>query len=170
MVSRHRRLIVFLGFLSLSSSLLAQGSSPPQFEDYPAGVYKGERVAPRVGIGEARTFRTMLRQGAKDGINFAGHYTVVFWGCGAGCLIVGIIDVKTGTVYFPKELNGFGVWYWDKNMEALQFKPRSRLIIMSGYPATEMDRTVPACGLYYYEWTGQALKVIQRLSRNCDRP
>jgi hypothetical protein len=42
----------------------------------------------------------MLREGAKQGPNFAGHYTVVMWGCGSDCMEVAVVDAKTGHVYF----------------------------------------------------------------------
>jgi len=45
-------------------------------------------------------FRTKLREGAKKGPNFAGHYTVITWGCGTDCRLVAIVDARTGRVYF----------------------------------------------------------------------
>jgi hypothetical protein len=152
---------IFFAFL-FATTASAQADNIPRFESYPATVYKG-RVAPvRISTPLARTFRTRLREGSKDGVNFAGHYTVVEWGCGAGCLQVGIIDAKTGVVSFPKELAGFMVWFWGKeDYDALQFKPDSRLIILSGSPATEGDNEGAKTGLFYYEWTGSGLKLIK---------
>ena len=46
-------------------------------------------------------YRTRLREGAAEGPNFAGRYTVVIWGCGTGCAQMGVVDSKTGRVYFP---------------------------------------------------------------------
>src|SRR5687767_1925885 len=118
---------LFINLLSVAS-LAGRGQATPRFEDYSVPVYKGKRAP--VNLKSARgagTFRTRLREGAAQGVNFAGHYTLVAWGCGTGCLSGGIIDAKTGTVYFPKELGGFGVWYFSDspNDEALQFKPQS---------------------------------------------
>ncbi|HEX7956910.1 MAG TPA: hypothetical protein VF508_08215, partial [Pyrinomonadaceae bacterium] len=48
-----------------------------------------------------RNYRTMLREGASAGPNFAGRYTFVHWGCGTGCAQMGVVDAKTGRVYFP---------------------------------------------------------------------
>src|SRR3990167_3664580 len=47
----------------------------------------------------AKTYRTVLTQGAQKGPNFAGHYTVVSFGCGTQCQDNWIIDAKTGTIY-----------------------------------------------------------------------
>src|SRR5262245_33590984 len=33
----------------------------------------------------ARNYRTAIRSGMKSGPNFAGHYTLVVWGCGTSC-------------------------------------------------------------------------------------
>lgn len=135
----------------------------PRFENYAVPVYRG-KLAP-VNLKSAKganTFRTRLREGASKGVNFAGHYTLVEWGCGASCVQVGIIDAKTGRVYLPEQLNGFGVWYWpDTGDEALQFKPNSRLLVLSGSPADESNNANPKSGLYYYEWTGARLKLVK---------
>ena len=145
---------------------LAQTGTTPRLEDYPAPVYKGKPAALKLnGSKEARNFRTRLREGAKEGVNFAGHYTVVQWGCGTACLQAAFIDAKTGAVFFPKELNAFGVWFWDNNEEALQFKPDSRLLIMSGFPASEGNKSDPKSGLYYYEWTGRRLRLVKLVEK-----
>jgi hypothetical protein len=46
----------------------------------------------------ARTYRTKLREGAKAGPNFAGHYTIVTYGCGTQCQDNWVIDAKTGKI------------------------------------------------------------------------
>ena len=74
----------------------------PRFEDYPAReVYKGPIARVRLDSRTARMFRTRLREGATTGPNFAGRYTVVIWGCGTGCAQMGVVDARTGRVYFP---------------------------------------------------------------------
>ncbi|HEX8473086.1 MAG TPA: hypothetical protein VF666_03570 [Pyrinomonadaceae bacterium] len=79
-----------------------QRTSLPRFEDYPAReAYRG-RVAPvRLDHRRARMFRSRLREDSRNGPNFAGHYTVVFWGCGTGCAQMAVVDAKTGRVYWP---------------------------------------------------------------------
>lgn len=46
-------------------------------------------------------FRSVLRDGAKNGPDFAGHYTVVVWGCGADSFSLAVVDARNGKVYFP---------------------------------------------------------------------
>src|SRR5919107_721866 len=83
----------------------AQGRAPsdaPRFEDYPVReVYKGAVADVRLDSRRARMFRTRLREDSRGGPNFAGRYTVVVWGCGTGCAQMGVVDSKTGRVYFP---------------------------------------------------------------------
>src|SRR5919112_705269 len=81
----------------------ARAASPaPRFEDYPArGVYKGRPAPVRLDSRQARMFRTRLREDSRSGPNFAGHYTVVIWGCGSGCAQMGVVDARTGRVFFP---------------------------------------------------------------------
>ncbi len=165
-----RLVLSTLFVLLFTSAALTQDGAVPRFEDYPAPVYKGRVAPPNLSRSkEARVFRTRLREEAKQGVNFAGHYTVAEWGCGAGCLEVAIIDAKTGAVFFPKELNGFGVWFWgDKDYDAVQFKPNSKLLIVSGFPAAETDADEPKSGLYYYEWTGDRLKLVKLVEKKRD--
>lgn len=43
----------------------------------------------------------MLCNGASKGPDFAGHYTVVVWGCGADSFSLAVVDARNGKVYFP---------------------------------------------------------------------
>ena len=51
----------------------------------------------------ARRYKTVLRRGATVGPNFAGHYTIVAWGCGTSCVTLAVVDAGTGSVHFPRE-------------------------------------------------------------------
>lgn len=46
----------------------------------------------------AEKYKTKLMEGEKKGPNFAGHYTVVTYGCGTQCQDNWVIDVKTGQI------------------------------------------------------------------------
>lgn len=74
----------------------------PRFEDYPVKeIYKGPPAPVRIEGRRARQFRSRLREDSRSGPNFAGHYTVVVWGCGTGCAQMAVVDARTGRVYFP---------------------------------------------------------------------
>jgi hypothetical protein len=151
----------------LTSPALAQDGAAPNFKDYAEPVFKGRVAALKLTTPQARGYRTRLREGARRAVNFAGHYKLHTWSCGTGCLQTAFIDAKTGEVFFPAELNGFILCFFDSELvahdleDSLQFQKGSRLIVMSGYPYSERDKAEPKKGLYYYEWTGRELKLLK---------
>jgi hypothetical protein len=150
----------------LTSSALARDGAAPGFGDYAAPAYKGRAAALKLKTPQARGYRTRLREGARRAVNFAGRYKLHTWGCGTSCLQTAFIDAKSGEVFFPAELNGFIACYYgprpvESLEEALQFQKGSRLIVMSGYPAGGREKGQPKRGLYYYEWTGEELRLVK---------
>lgn len=85
----------------------------PNFRDYPVeNIYKGKPAPVDLSSNpKARQYRDALRYGAKLGPNFAGHYTVVMWGCGSPCQNFAIINAKTGKVYMSDITTSFGLSY-----------------------------------------------------------
>jgi len=81
----------------------AHGFVAPAFDDFSVAPSRLKVVKPPdlSSHADARTFRTVLRNGAKAGVNFAGHYTVVTWGCGSPCKRLALVDRWTGQVSFP---------------------------------------------------------------------
>ncbi len=126
----------------------------PTFEQYGVKV-SSAKPKPIVFTGnkDARMFRTRLNAALKDGVNFADHYIVAFWGCGSSCLQGAVIDTHTGIVYFPKKLagigTGFGVGGTEMADEPLQYRKDSRLFVLTGYAA---DSEVS--GITYLVWEG----------------
>ena len=45
-----------------------------------------------------RTFRTNLREAAKEKPNFAGEMILTTWGCGSSCQAVALINARNGKV------------------------------------------------------------------------
>lgn len=82
----------------------------PSFNDFPiSSKFEGEVADVNFSSNDyALTFKTALTQGAKKGPDFAGHYTVVSWGCGTMCQTTAIVDAETGDVYFPYIANSLG--------------------------------------------------------------
>jgi hypothetical protein len=109
---------------------LAKQPAAPRFESYPVReVYKGRPAPVRLDSRKARMFRSRLREDSRTGPNFAGHYTVVIWGCGTGCAQMGVVDAKTGRVYFPP------LEYHDipdvENVDTRGFRLDSRLLVLT---------------------------------------
>ncbi|HEX4964048.1 MAG TPA: hypothetical protein VF173_24695 [Thermoanaerobaculia bacterium] len=115
-----------------SADVFAQ-SNLPHFKDYPVGeVYKGP-TAPLVLTRDDLRFKTRLRWAVKNQKpNFAGHYILTSWGCGAECLMGAAIDAQTGRVYWWN----FTLCCWgadvDDKFNPIEFRPGSRLIVFSG--------------------------------------
>ncbi len=85
----------------MSSASYAE-SSLPDFSTYlvPETKVLKEKPAP-VDLSShegAKTYKTKLEEGAKEGPNFAGHYTVIAIGCGTQCQDNWVIDAKTGKI------------------------------------------------------------------------
>lgn len=72
----------------------------PEFKDFPVStIYKGIPAKVKLSSPDTRMFRTQLRRQAREGPNFASHYTVAEWGCGSNCQTHMIINAKTGAVH-----------------------------------------------------------------------
>ena len=140
------------------------GQKAPTFEQYAARVEKAGKINVNLASHRnARTYRTNLREAAKSGVNFAGHYVVAEWGCGTNCMQAGIVDARNGKAYFPIELEGMSSGACDipDETELTEYKPNSRLLILSGHRGNDANKMQRACGVYYYEWTGTKLRLIK---------
>ncbi len=128
--------------------------------------------------GEQREYRARIRNGVTQGeglwisswkhpintigVNFAGHYFVIRWGRGSDCLMMAIVDAKTGRVYHPP-LSGAGTSL-PVNMDMLgnkgiDFKPQSTLMIVR--IACRVARS--GCGVYYFNWQTNKFTLLKRV-------
>ena len=151
---------IILAATFLSSGEFAQERNAPRFEDYPAQRKFTSKPAPAIiSHPRARLFRTMIRTQAQNKPNFAGHYSLATWGCGSGCRGFAVIDARTGRVYFnPKALNVGTVPFQDE--DSLQFRPSSRLLIISGY--VDGFRGYQSEAKFYYEWKSNRFRLIRK--------
>ncbi len=152
--------LVLLPFAQLSAQegFSADGAieekSAPSFEAYRvAKVFTGTPRPVKLTTSEARMFRTRLRESAKQGVNFAGHYVVAIWGCGSGCASFAFIDAKTGKVYFPP-LSLVGVPI-GQDLDPLLFRKDSRLFRIVG------SRNDQGLGTYFYEWRNNRFRLVR---------
>jgi hypothetical protein len=141
-------LVMFLLQADIAPSL-------PSFQEYSvADIFKGKpALVDLASHPNARRFRTRLREGATMGPNFAGHFTIVTWGCGTMCEELAIIDSQSGKVHFPLKRalsNG------------LCFRLESSLLItdpidqetFEGWKIPDWLKT------HYYNWNGSELNEI----------
>lgn len=70
------------------------------FESNKVPVYNGKLADPDFTSNEdAKMFRTRITEGCEDGINFAGYFTLIYWGCGTSCQYGVIVNRKTGEIF-----------------------------------------------------------------------
>jgi hypothetical protein len=151
-------LIVALGSVGYAQSAV------PTFTRYAAKVEKPKNVKVNLRSHKnANKFRTNLRNAAKGGVNFAGHYILTTWGCGTNCSQSAIIDARTGRVFFPDQLEGAGFGFCElpDDTEPLVHQADSRLLILNGFKGGDLSLNNAPCGIYYLEWTGKNFKQVQ---------
>lgn len=129
----------------------------PKFEDYRVTEqYSGKNAKPVLSTPDEREFRTRLREAAQDKVNFAGHYVLTAWGCGAQCLMGAVIDARTGKVYWlPSK-----ICCWPLEVEKpLDFRIDSRLVILTGSRDEEKQ------GVYYYKFQASHFTLLQAVEK-----
>ena len=101
----------------------------PRFEDFPVKEQISGPTAPLALTRKDTEFRTQLRDAAREKPNFAGHYVLTYWGCGAGCVMGAAIDARTGRVaWLPST-----ICCWPVEVEdPLAFRHDSTLVAMTG--------------------------------------
>ncbi len=142
------------------------------YSRYPARVPEGAitPASPDVRRGKPHLYRTVIREQAAGGPNFAGHYTLIRIGCGAGVVCPAIADVGTGKVFFPPELEqaeALLVDTGDIGVETLNYRRDSRLLIVVGTTNEDPKTT----GMSYYLWQSGKLRLLRFIPerRLCDR-
>ena len=150
----------------LTQVATAQNKPLPRFKDYPAKVFKGKPAPAKISGSRARLFRTVIREGAKEGPNFAGHYTIVIWGVGLNISQLAIVDAQSGKVYFPPNLIQINVPFNISELDAeyaLDFQSNSRLLIVAGgRMGIGNDEEY---GKFYYEWRNNQLRLIHAIKK-----
>jgi hypothetical protein len=138
--------------LFATGACFANGSALPRFEEYPAAVEAVKKPAQaRISDAQSRKYRTQLREASRHAPDFAGHYILATWGCGASCVMAAAIDAKTGSVISLP----FTVSNWPLEVtEPLDYKANSRLLIVRG------SRDEKGNGIYYYEFAGHSFKLL----------
>ena len=129
---------------------------PPRFEDFRVvSKFRGQPVPVNLASHpEARTFRTVLREGAAQGPNFAGHDTVVTWGCGTACQMVAVVDAGDGKVSFATFTTSMGASY---RLDSRLFiaNPPEELKLMSKEYLAGQDLSIE-----YYVWENHKFRLI----------
>jgi hypothetical protein len=146
-----------LRLLSLALVLLATPTlaDMPDFPHFPAEVYSGKVAKPLLDTEDKRMYRTRINEAAKGEVDFAGHYIVAKWGCGASCLSGAIIDAKSGVVTMIPWM--VCCTMWDGDAERIQHRAESRLIVFVG-----MINEEEPDAFHYFEFDGRELRRLAR--------
>jgi hypothetical protein len=135
---------------------LAQTSPVPKFDQFPSQVYDGPVGHLDLSSPNSYSYRTRLRNGAQQPVNFAGHYQLAQWGCGTECITGAMIDALTGQVTFLPTITTEGMEAaMDANFNSIAFRVDSRLIVFSG----QLNET-GVLGTHFYLWNGSAFQHI----------
>ena len=156
-----------LGFVALLASGLAvsqpAGRVEPRFEDFPvAEVFQGAPAPPVLATAMHQRYRTRIRDGAGARPNFAGHYSVIRWGCGSNCQMMAIVDAKTGTIYNPPLAESGMDLYVNLDMLSpaeVDFKRDSSLMVLRN--GCRFARS--ECGVYYFNWRNNKFSLVKRV-------
>jgi hypothetical protein len=146
-------------FIAIVLAAAQVGSATiPKFDDYRIrDIFRGKPELPVLSTAEALRFGTELRRQAAWGPNFAGHFTLTRWGCGAGCVTGAIIDARTGEVWFPKFCveDAFTSEGRVAIHHSTNFQIGSELVVATGV-VNEGD-----AGTAYFRWHGGVLSLIR---------
>jgi hypothetical protein len=155
-----RLFIHISAIILLSCVVIAQDSTQLKFDDFKVtDIFNGKPREPDLSSHKkAKMYHTVIRKGSKSGVNFAGHYNVVIWGCGTSCQAFAIIDVITGKVYFSDELPFISWGGWWESEYGLKFRADSNLLIVYGR-CEEKDPK----GIFYFVWAENKLRLIKSI-------
>ena len=124
---------------------------PVDFSDY--SVETSRQTLQRVDVDshpDAISFRSRFNALVGRHANFAGHYLLLYWGCGTECQQFSIVDVKTGQVSMNEA--------WSTSL-GLCFRADSALLITNPGASGSMRMESR-----YYQWDGKQLTPLGRVS------
>jgi hypothetical protein len=161
---RLLKLLAYVALLLLASRAAPASQEPnerqvpPAFQEYavPVATIRNPRLDLKSNpIGN--TFRTVLRRGVREmGVNFAGWYCLVEWGCGSNCRLFAIVDLRNGRIYHDSTF---------MLLRGAQYRADSALFVANPpYPdAANFLADIPTS---YWVWQNRALSCLYP-SRAC---
>lgn len=157
-----------------------QNKKIPQFKDYPSDkTIDFKEILPSKILGSDNEQNSAWLEAIKhvyknDSINFAGHYLFVWrGGCGTECHRALIVDLQTGKIYTPIELdlvlanvNSLPKSLCQKldvncNEDTFSFKKDSNLIVIIG----QLGEGTNKRGIYHMKWENNQLKLISKVEK-----
>jgi hypothetical protein len=128
----------------------------------PAARLHKPAAKPDVSSGRAHHYRTRLREEAKEGANYNGHFRVAMWGCGSNCMEWAIIDLATGRVWMSEEQVES---YWSADFDNvnvpdwMEYYKNSSLLYLHDWTGRRKDRTFDRRRVYV--WKNGAPRLVR---------
>ena len=147
--------LVKLSFAVLVSAGTVVAQQLP-FQRFPAIVHCAKPAPLRLETPLAQEHASKIRAAVHRCPNFAGHYTVVNWGCGTECAVYVIVDNRTGNIYAPPEISR-GV---SLGLGGPDFRPDSTLMVVANCPEPKVYG-LKGCQKNFYRWDGSRLVLLK---------
>jgi len=122
-------------------------STKSNFNDFKVAMYTGKLAEPDfTNNPKALRFKTRIKETCKKGINFAGHYTIVSYGCGTSCESYKIVDRINGKII---NLPTFGA------SASIEFQKDSKMVIHNvGWINANLIREAIHAEVKHFQWDG----------------
>ena len=139
-------------------------TQPYKFSDYPVSrIYSNEPAKLNLASNKnASAFKTRLKEGLQDGMNFAGSYVIVTWGCGTECMSGAMVDVSTGSVIDLPEVGleqGFqkdsSLYVVNPNPDEPAINPETGKADIDPDTGKPYSRYPSYAETNYYQWNGK---------------
>ena len=154
---------ISLILMALMGVAVAAQEPVPKFSDYPARLSRTRSPA-KVKVhstGDTFCFRSMLRQTARQGVRFGGHYAIDYWGCGTNCARIGIVDLNNGQAYVSPFYVGIAGGGEHRSIKTM---PDSRLVLVNDPEVVRKEYGDPVPEEFlpaYFLWNGNHLLPIK---------
>ncbi len=125
----------------------------PQFNNFPATPQIGPNV-PLNWTKDILSFRTRIARAARQKANFAGHYVLAYWGCGASCVTGAVINKLNGQI-IPLPFSVCCATPKSASFKSIEFRLTSRLIVFAGLRNEEKPM-----GAHFYEFNGTGFNFL----------
>lgn len=152
----------------LAVSLPQTKKTKYRFEDFPVHkIYRGKPASPV--FPKHFGYPTKVREAASKGPNFAGHYTIVIWGCGSDCESFAVVDAISGQLYYPLPFGALDVSPLGEAdggaYGGIGYRLDSSLFIADGCPenTTQKGTIYEKCSITYYNWKDHQFHLLRRI-------
>lgn len=147
----------------------------PKPEEFPvksSEMYSGRPKPVILKEKRALEYRTVIRESAQRGPNFAGHYTVITWGAGMGNFSLAVADARTGQLIFPPfesvSKAGYDLQFDEDDARIPAFRKDSTLFAFMGCPGKEYEGCVDwdKDGFYVYNFERNQFRLLKFVKRD----